>query len=395
MNSYLVKSISFLLVFFPVALLSGSFFSDLFASMSSLLFLIYIIRNKEWKYFNNIFFKVFVLFYIYLVIRELFSGYNPSTFFYIRFVLFSLAINFIIDKDNLFLKNFLLVSVLTVIIIFIDSLSIIVFEKNILYQEPFNKYRLSSFLYDELKLGSLLLRLSPVIFAVFVYEKLKKNKVLASKDFIYLIGLYLAILIIIIKSGERASLILFFIATIIFFLCSGFLKIKYSFLIIFLSFFIVVLFFLNNKYLFIRYAEQFSLNSSSSFLEDHIGLFKASFLMFQDNPIFGNGLKTFRILCANYLSFGCTTHPHNTYLESLSEIGIFGFFFILFFFLLITYFLIQNFFNKSYNFSCVFLLSVSFINLFPFTTTGSFYGNWLSLLYYLPVGFLINFSKKK
>ena len=65
------------------------------------------------------------------------------------------------------------------------------------------------------------------------------------------------------------------------------------------------------------------------------------------------------------------------------------------FFLYISYVLTQNIFNKKYNAQCIALLAVTFVNFFPLTTSGSFYGNWLSLLYYLPIGFLINFSKNK
>jgi O-antigen ligase len=395
MNNYLVKSISFLLVFFPIALVSGSFFPDFFASLSGLLFLIYITKNKEWSYLNNFFFKAFLFFYIYLILRELFSGHYASSFFYIRFIIFALAINFIIDKDKFFLKNFLLVSVLVIIIIFFDSLSIIFFKQNLLFQEPFNRYRLSSFFYDELKLGSFILRLSPVIFSIFIYEKLKINKYLITKDYIYLLSFYILACIIIINSGERASMVLFFIFSIVFFVSSNFINIKYAFVVISLTLLTMILIFINNSYLLERYADQFSLYSNSGFLENHMSLFKASFYIFLDNPIFGSGLKSFRLLCAEYSNLGCTTHPHNTYLESLSEIGIVGFSFVFSFFLYISYVLTQNIFNKKYNAQCIALLAVTFVNFFPLTTSGSFYGNWLSLLYYLPIGFLINFSKNK
>ena len=35
-----------------------------------------------------------------------------------------------------------------------------------------------------------------------------------------------------------------------------------------------------------------------------------------------------------------------------------------------------------------------FINLFPFSPSGSFFNNWLSIIYFLPLGFYINKFKR-
>ena len=69
----------------------------------------------------------------------------------------------------------------------------------------------------------------------------------------------------------------------------------------------------------------------------HGGIFRASYKMWKDQPIFGFGLKSFRIKCWEFspprteeyirdgaLAIGCSTHPHNYYLELLSESGIIG-----------------------------------------------------------------------
>ena len=56
--------------------------------------------------------------------------------------------------------------------------------------------------------------------------------------------------------------------------------------------------------------------------------------IFNDNKVFGIGPKMFREICQNekYYTFtdldgsinGCQTHPHNTYLQLLTETGILG-----------------------------------------------------------------------
>ena len=48
--------------------------------------------------------------------------------------------------------------------------------------------------------------------------------------------------------------------------------------------------------------------------------------MFIQDPFFGVGPKMYRVDCLNYaneFNFACSTHPHNTYLQLLSETGIF------------------------------------------------------------------------
>ena len=54
--------------------------------------------------------------------------------------------------------------------------------------------------------------------------------------------------------------------------------------------------------------------------------------IFKDNPIFGQGPKAFRMLCKKkdfFVPGACTTHPHNTILQILSEIGLVGIVFYL------------------------------------------------------------------
>ena len=50
--------------------------------------------------------------------------------------------------------------------------------------------------------------------------------------------------------------------------------------------------------------------------------------MFKDNFLFGVGLKNFRHACKDKKYFiselSCSTHPHNTYIQLASELGIIG-----------------------------------------------------------------------
>ena len=132
--------------------------------------------------------------------------------------------------------------------------------------------------------------------------------------------------------------------------------------------------------------------------------------MFKDKPLLGHGVKSFRFNCKkepykidifdNYnFRLNCGNHPHNTYLQLISETGIIGFSFIFFFFLYILLSLIKNFYNfkkknfkKSFDFK-ICILACIFINLFPFTTTGNFFNNWLTIVYFFPIGILFYLNK--
>ena len=87
----------------------------------------------------------------------------------------------------------------------------------------------------------------------------------------------------------------------------------------------------------------------------------------------------------------CTTHPHNFYLQLLSETGLIGTFFIIFSFLFFLYkiitHIISNLLNKKNTLSNseIILIAYIIILLFPFTTTGNFFNNWLNMISILPI----------
>jgi hypothetical protein len=98
---------------------------------------------------------------------------------------------------------------------------------------------------------------------------------------------------------------------------------------------------------------------------------------------------------------GCNTHPHNIPLQFLSELGLVGFIFLM----VAIYFLIKKILfiiikkikgkNLSGNEYLLFftLLGLS-LNLFPLFPSGNFFNNWLSVVFYFYVGFLIYTLKK-
>ena len=134
--------------------------------------------------------------------------------------------------------------------------------------------------------------------------------------------------------------------------------------------------------------------------------FISAYRIFKDNKLIGIGPKNFRVVCHekkyNISKLTCSTHPHNTYLQLLSETGILGFILIFFIFLLLVYFLFKNLILRIKKNSLILnnfeicLMLHFVISLFPLTTSGNFFNNWLSIIYFYPLGILIwSLSKQK
>ena len=125
--------------------------------------------------------------------------------------------------------------------------------------------------------------------------------------------------------------------------------------------------------------------------------------IFKDNIFIGSGPQSFRYLCSDkkyQIDMGCATHPHSTYLQILSELGIFGFLLLCALFLYLLNKLLKTIINSykfkanSKNYSCVCILILFIFNLWPILPSGNFFNNWMSMIYYFPLGFFLSNNLK-
>lgn len=430
--SYL-NIISILFYLIPFSLGLGSAVPDILLSIIALSFFFFIAINKYWKILKNKFTYFFLFFWIIIVINSFFSeNFITSfriSFFYIRYLFFSLAVYYIICNNKKFLLNTFYSITFSLYTVFFFSFFQLITGYNIFFdnlndlvQLGFRNHpqRISGLFGKELILGGYLVRIFPLYFALYLIQ----NK----KFIINCLFFSNSILLIIMSlyAGERSAIVLLFLIIVLSYIfIKNFHKIKLYFIIFFSI--ITILIFTLDKEIRFRFLEQtishqiVQNNKIYLFSEQHQSHLLVAYRIFKDHIIFGSGVKSFSNLChqekynegivkllqpdGTLLYLSCTTHPHNTYFQILSETGLVGFTFLI----TILIYLFKNFFHfikikktrklnlEEYNFSI--MLNILFLAfLFPFMPTGNFFSNWLSVAYYLPVGFFlysIDLLKKK
>ncbi len=391
----------------PILMITGPFLSDFIISVTGIFFLFFSIKCKQFFFFNNVFTKYFLIFYLFISI--LFFFYEENLFYnllkplsMIRFILFVAAVNFLIKYNTNFLNNFFMIIVTCYFILLIDALIQLYIGKNILGYDLSPTGRVSSFFNDELIMGSYATRLFPLLVALILYKKFKNQIFVLS--FFFALCFFLVLL-----SGERTALVLLLLFVVLFILFSSkVFKKKLLFI------FAIILILLSIIFLNVSFKTRFLDSSLFFFLgknsnhkikiisDEHQALYYTAYNLFLKEPVIGNGINSFKKLCKTieynekeekfYNNFKCSSHPHNIYLQLLSETGIVSFLLIisLYIFLIIKLLFYKN---KLENYHLSLLLSF-IITLFPFAPSGNMFNNWLSIMYFLPVAFYLGLSQK-
>jgi len=408
----LIKINSFILYILPVSLVTGPFIPNLIITLISFISIFLIIYNKQWKFFDNLFFKGFSVFSIYLIINSILNNNyilnNISGYTYLRYSFFSIAIWHTLENNSNFFRNFTKFILLTVLLLFIDSIFQYFNGTNLLGIQKSSYNKISSFFGRDVKLGAYLARIY-LFFFLFFYLFLDKKLL----NIIFLNFFNALFAIIILLTGERTSYLIFILNFLLinFIIRESFINKTINFLIVALISSIV---FANIKDVKIRFIDhtfnqltESNRNTSSYnfFSKGHEYHYKIAYKMFEDNKFFGQGPNSFRNLCSEEkfrLSAngdGCSTHPHNIYMQLLGETGLVGFLFIFTAFFYICCLLIRDLLKickKNKNFeNRIFFYVPIVVYLFPFIPTGSFFNSWVNIIIYLPMGFLLNEIYKK
>ena len=386
-------------------LIWGPFFPDVILSLSALVFLIYVIRKQAFYYFNNKPLIIFFTFCMYCILVSIFVAkdifFSLSSLFYFRIGIFACLIWYLIEKNKKILNYFYYALVICFSVLAVDGYIQFLLGFNIIGLPAPSGGRISSFFGTELIMGSYLSRLFPLLFGLFL---LKKN----SKFEVYYIGvLFILIDVLIYISGERASFIFLNLSTLfIIILIKKYQKFRlFTFIcaLVLIAGLTVCYDKLADRMITDTFRSVGLLKESQNkniFSPGHDSLIKTAYNMFLDKPIFGHGPKMFRVICKDEkYARGvapCNTHPHNFYVQLLAETGIIGFSFLFSAFAYVLYcayrqlksiVLRQKRYLTDYQ---VCLLAGILITVWPLTTNGNFFNNWLMVVYSLPVGFYLH-----
>ena len=323
------------------------------------------------------------------------------------------ALRFLVEKNIIDLKLFFITCSLSSLFVCFDIFYQYKFGEDLFGFKTLGSGRkLGGPFGDELIAGGFIQRFSLFSFFVLPLYYLEKSKSLSK----YLIPiLFIIFLTGIILSGNRMPLLLFVFSIFLILLFNRQVrKFFFPFIIIFTVLFSII-FKLNSevKTNFENFYKQIS-KISLIVLDRDLGNQKVpqyfrEFSSFYDtwllNKYIGGGVKNFRFYCHfrpnidKNSNFICNMHPHNYYLEILTETGLVGFFFCISIFSIILYIsLIKKYFLKSSlqtNNLIVPFIFLFFVEIFPLKSTGSFFTTGNTTYIFLIMSVIIGIVRRQ
>ena len=342
-----------LIALLPIGLLISSGVSEFLSILIVIFYIIHLIFKKDYSIINNSYFKLLLILWIYLILNSLLSKnyeineYSFRSIGFIKYILLIFAFAHYFNKS----ENIKLVFLFWSCIIFIVSFDIF-FEhfsgKNILGFESMHHSRIISFLRKEHKIGHFMLGFSFLIISYLFLESKKKSVMFLF--FCYLI--FITFIASIYLTGERSNAIRASFCLIAFFIFGNKKILKYKILFLILTILTILIISVFSEKIKNRFAGQIldpiKINGiTGAFKDSEYGvLYYTAFSVFKSHPVLGVGNKNFRNECKKeeyknsdfkYSERKCNTHPHQIYLELLSEHGLVGTTIILFIILFIIY----------------------------------------------------------
>ena len=415
----------------PIFLITGPAIPDISLIIVCIIFLFYFYKNNKFFLSNN-FFYISIIFWIILVLLNLISlNFYKSlseSIIFLRMLLLPIIMYLWLLKSNNFIKIVLLIVLISNLVVITDTL----------YQffryHPFDGFGEGFFnrkaeIYGRLSGPFLDMVPGSYISKFFIFGFLGliifiKNKIFSTVSSIFYLILCGYITFI---SGERMALATFLLAMSI-----GILILKNYRLVFLISLFFLLTSILITYKTHEHYKNYTVLESNSG----HLGLtiekfdtkcdysnscskiiklqptlievlkdfsntayyetYSLSLEMIKTYPWTGIGMNNFNFGCLNVENFKkerCWSHPHNFYLQWLTENGIIGFIFFIIYIFFIFNRILQSNSHLTYNKYSFIALSVIF---WPIMSTGSLLKNWHGIETFFIIGLslaLLNFKK--
>lgn len=409
------------LLSFPILIILGPFALNCF----SVIFSIYAITNyREFKFFDKtilIFFSTFIFLLFPFESIDFDNAFLKYLSFF-RFILMLFGVIIFLKKENN--KNNIFVKIYQVYVIILTIITIDVLVEyfsgyNLLGYSSEYVGRISSFTNDELIIGYIFSFL--VLFTlIFIFQK--------TNHLIFFIFLCIFITISFLI-GERSNfvkltlLMMVFSFTYLFYLnkfrIKRLLAIISIFCILLIPFFQITKDTTQGKKLFdiidrliVYENNKITLNVKDEFFNTrHAPHYITAYKIFLDNPIFGIGINNFYLESSKIkykIKSKCdeedkekhrckyqasSNHPHQIYLEIISEVGLTGLLYFVFIFFFPVYISFKSLIkNKEINVLSHLLLHLFFI--FPILPSGSFFGTNYGVPFWFNLSILLYLSNK-
>ena len=397
------KIIFFLLSTLPISIIIGSSISLINIVLLSLIILVIIYYERDVGFIKYSPVKLILSLYLYLIFNSIISqDYSVGierNFGFIRFILLFICINYFFFKyQNA--NHVFYFWIICIILVTFDSHIEFFLGQNILgwggIDQPHGS-RIVSFFKDEPIVGAYLSAFILIIFG-FLLTKYKHNNVF---PWLFIIVTFSGILI----SGERSNTIKIFLSLTLMFLFFNFINTKKKITIISLIILLFVFLLNTSNYLKTRYLKQFISNFLSkekfenfSKNSDYFQLYRSGISVFMNYPIFGVGNKNYRVeTCSeevkNNKNYYCLTHPHQIYIEFLSEHGLIGSLIILGIFFSLMFKILLNIL-KSKNYIQIGTFCYVLFVFTPLLPSGSFFSDLNSTLLWLNISLMFACCKK-
>ena len=418
-----INYLNTLLALIPISFIAGNLIINLNIVLV-IISTIFIYNKKLFEIKLFFFDKLLILFFVLIILTglvnelelldfrknnkmDLYSSFIKSLFF-LKYLFFYFCLRFLCEKEDINLKFFFITSLCCVIFVSFDLFYQYIFGQDIFGFKQEGVRKLSGPFDDELIAGSYLQRFS--LFAFFTIPLFFKS--FQSKNFFLIIFfLFLITLTGIILSGNRFPLILFLLS-----ICLTMLFEKQSrkYLIkSLISFFIVFFLVFNlsntvNKNFKTFYNQintigmtvvkgDFNKASAPTYLKEFYSFYHTWSL----NKFIGGGIKNFRLYChfrKDSSVHKCNMHPHNYYLEILTETGVIGFVNVsIIFFILIYLSFYKKYFKKTLlvnNNLIIPFIFLFLIEIFPIRSSGSFFTTGNAVYVFLLIGIIIGLIRK-
>lgn len=357
--------------------------------------------------------RLIIFFFLFTFIVGLFNSLNvydagtnfkdnlilKKSIFFFKYLFFYFCIKTLVEKDILNFKFFFLSCGVCVIFVSLDLVYQLIFNKDIFGFERID-HKLSGPFGEEQIAGGYLQKFSFfVFFLFFILDRKLEKKTLSA----ILVGLFMIISFSVLISGNRMPTVMYLLSWFFLFLLEKDIR-KYFIIFLILTLIFVIFIFWNveqvkmnilNFYsmlsqIFNFLPQLFGANETLNFPNTYIKELYSGYATWKTNIIFGGGIESFHINCSKILN-SCSSHPHNYYLEILSETGLIGLVSVCLIFLYIFYISIVKKFILNTHFQNNYLISpfaiMFLIEIFPIKTSGSFFttGNATYLFFIMAV----------